>query len=273
MNQKLLKLLIGSLFVFGSAQAQATVFYADNFDALSDGPLDGQGDWTRAPGSVSPNAFPVISGGAVAFEWNDVNDNDPHAVNARGDTLDTGMLFASFTMNVSRAPSAAVVDIDYPGFFSFRNPDGNASRGRIGINPGSTAGTFTLGVSSGSQSQGSYSFSSLDLSPNITYTVVLGYNIDTTGASLWVNPANQSASPVATIEGSNSTQGIRRVVLDIRNRTDRLDDLGAFTLDNLIVATTLGEVGVAAVPEPATVSLLSGLFLLGFVAVRKRIRK
>jgi hypothetical protein len=254
----------------------ATVFYSDNFDGYSDGPLADTANWSRAPSSANPSNYPVISGGAVSFDWNNVSNDTVFAANHTVDSADiveSGMLYASFTFNASRAPSSAVGDVEYPGFFGFRNSDGSATRGRIGINPGSTSGTLSLGVSSGTQQQSGYSFSSIDLSTNTTYTVVLGYNVDTTGAQLWINPANSAATPVVTVAGTNSQRGIRRVALNLRNKVQTNVDLGAFTLDNLVVATTLAEVGVAAVPEPATVSLISGSFLLGLVAFRRRLRR
>jgi hypothetical protein len=254
----------------------ATVFYSDNFDGYTNGPLADTANWSRAPSSANPSSFPVISGGAVSFDWNNVSDDTVFAANHTVDSaniVESGMLYASFTFNASRAPSSAVGDVEYPGFFGFRNSDGSAVRGRIGINPGSTSGTFNLGISSGSQNQSAYTFSAIDLNPNTTYTVVFGYNVDTTGGQLWINPTNSAASPDATIAGSNSQRGIRRVALNIRNKVETNVDLGAFTLDNLVVATTLAEVGVAAVPEPTTVSLISGLFLLGLVAFRRRLRR
>ena len=277
MKTQLNQVALVAMAGWAAVTVQGSPFFSDNFNSYADGPLADTALWSRAPSNADPSGYPTIAGGAVSYNWNTVSNDAPVGANhtvASENQLATGMLYASFTLNVSSAPTTAASAVTYPGFFGFRNSNGSATRGRVGINPGSVAGTFQLGVSSGTSTQDSFTFAGLDLSPNTAYTVVIGYNIDTTAADLWINPANVGASPVASAAGANSVQSIRRIALDLRNRpSSGLVDLGAFTLDDLVVATTLSEVGVAAVPEPSTLSLVSGLFIFGLMAARKRLRR
>lgn len=268
---------LGFLLLLGTSLCSASPFLSDNFDSYSDGLLSGQGSWTRAPSTDDPATQPAVSSGSVFFDWPStaaVNSATNRLV-ASEDQLATGWLYVAFDLRVSVAPTTDVTGLDSlrPGFFALRNSAGSANRGRIGINPGSLADTFTLGVSSGSQLQSSYNFAGSDLNLNTDYTVVLGYNIDTTAAQIWINPADQTALPVASAAGSNSVQSIRRITLGIDNNDGAggFSNMGQFTLDNLMSATTLGEVGVA-VPEPSTYALIFGGIAVGFILLRRRTR-
>jgi len=217
---------------------------------------------------------------AAYYDWNGLSAvmATPSGVrmiygSSSADAIATGSLYASFQLTVTQAPLTDVTGLDSlrPGFFAFSNSTGSAHRGRIGINPGSTTDTFVLGVSSGSQVQSNFSFSTADLALNTPYMVVIGYDTETTAAQLWIDPVDQSAVPVATAAGANTVQGIRRLVLNLDNSDGAggFSQMGQFTLDNLVSATTLAEVGVA-VPEPATYALLFGMLTLGAVLIRRR---
>lgn len=252
-----------------------TVFLGDDFNAYSDAALAGQGSWTRAPITDNPSTHPTVVSGAVLFDWPPSGGVLSYAnYTAASDAiLSAGMVYASFDLMVTVAPSTDVSGLPSlrPGFFSFINSAGSAYRGRVAINPGSTSNTFTLGVSSGSQLQSNFSFSATDLALNTTFKVVVGYNIDTTAAQIWIDPVNQTALPVASAAGANTVQSIRRLALGIDNNdgASGFSNMGQFTLDNLVSATTLAEVGVA-VPEPSTYAFLSGGLALGFILVRRR---
>ncbi|MCD8482748.1 MAG: hypothetical protein LR015_08835 [Verrucomicrobia bacterium] len=104
----------------------------------------------------------------------------------------------------------------------------------------------------------------------------MGYNVETTATQLWIDPANQMAAPVATLAGDLSAASIRRIALGVDTRINDSGALfstlgGEFTLDNLIAATSLTEVGVA-IPEPRVYAALAGIMALGLVLLRRRVR-
>jgi hypothetical protein len=243
----------------------ATIILNEGFD-YPDGPLQGQGTWVRgvmSPSADNPSDYIVVDNGAVRFDWTttDPVNNGVRTFFDPDQTLTTGMLYGIFDFRATQAPQAETEV--RPGFISFASSDGSQQRGFVGLQAGSEAGTFQLGVSPRSQVGTAFSFSQ-DLQLNVTYSVMVGFNIETEATSLWINSTNP-ASVADVIVGTTdlTNNGMRRVNLRMYN-TDGdtgTTNLGIFEIDNLVVTT---------VPEPATYAALLGLLALAMIVRRRR---
>ena len=119
------------------------------------------------------------------------------------------IVFASFTINVSKLPSTA----NGGYFFEFQDTSNNTAC-HIFIDTLNTVvpGTYRLGVgnfaTSFASSSPPYNYP-MDLSTGLTYTVVCAYDIDgdapTAGATLWINPSTQDYQNV--LDGLNTGPG------------------------------------------------------------------
>lgn len=252
---------------FACAQLQATALILDAFD-YDDGPLAGQGDWARGPNtptSDNPSNYIAVNDGAVRFDWttSDSINNVVRKLWPAADVVNTGMIYAIFDFTASVAPQSE--SNVRPGFFSFGNSNGEQQRGFVGLQAGSTADTLQLGISQASQLGGNFSFASVDLDLNTTYTVMIGFDAGTQATSLWIGTTNVNATPAVTIAGSGSNGGLRRANLRLYNfdGDEGTTNLGIFEIDNLLVTT---------IPEPRVYAALVGLLALG-LALRRRARR
>jgi hypothetical protein len=252
-----------SALLFSSAAG--TVLISDAF-TYSNGPLAGNGGWERGPNtptSDNPSNHIVVTNNTVVFDWttsaaiNNVVRNLWTADNA----VTTGSVYAIFDFRVTQAPLSAT-DVR-PGFFSFGNADGSQQRGFVGIQAGSVADTFRLGISQASQLGSSFSFSGTNLSLNTTYQVMVGFDAGTQATSLWINSLNPSDPAAVTIAAAGTNGGIRRANLRMYNSDGGTGttNLGIFELDNLTVTT---------IPEPGVYAAILGLGSLALIANRRR---
>jgi hypothetical protein len=259
-------ILLGFAVAFGSASAFAFTPINETFNYV-DGPLAGQGSWGRGPNSPAsdnPSNYIAVSDNAVRFDWTTSNQLNQLVRNvwASGDVVNTGTIYGIFDLRVLQAPQVAADS--RPGFFSFGNSDGNQQRGFLGLQAGTTADTFQLGVAPDSQLSSNYSFSNSDLAINTSYVVTLGFNVETQDTSLWIGTDDVSQPASLTVAGSGINSGIRRANLRLYNSdgSTGVTNLGIFEIDSLMVTTT-------PIPEPSTYALLFGLLGLGVIGFRR----
>jgi hypothetical protein len=220
----------------------ATVYLEDNF-TYADGPLAGQGPWVRgvaSPSADNPSNHIVVADGAVRFDWTtNTPINNALRVQWAADQLTTGTVYAAFDIQVTEAPQAA--DDVRPGFFSFDRSGGSQLRGLVGLRSGTETGTYQLGVSASSQLGTSFVYAERDLSPGISYRVVVRYNLTTARTDLWIDAEPMANAPAATANGSPG-DGVRRIQLRLYNASaNGLTHLGIFQLDNLMVYTLAAD--------------------------------
>lgn len=212
----------------------------DAFD-YADGPLAGQGGWARGPSSPAsdnPSNHIVVEDGAVLFDWTTAAplNNLVRLIWPAERVVEADWIYATFDLRATEPPQAAP-DVR-PGFFSFGDGSGNQQRGFVGIQAGTTPGTFRIGVSSRSQLGNAFTFAPVDLSPDLTHSVTVGFHAGTEVTALWINPADTEAAPDVYLTGTGTNNGIRRVNLRLYNAGGEggTTNLGVFTLDNLTVS-------------------------------------
>lgn len=221
--------------------AYAAPLVEDSF-AYPDGPLAGNGGWDRGvnePASDDPSDHIAVQNGAVVFDWTTpgAKNNVVRAIWPADDTVQTGMIFAIFDFQASQVP--AEERNVRPGFLSFGNGNGSQQRGLVGIQSGSVAGTYRLGISRESQVGTAFSFAQQDLELNTTYKVMIGFDTTTQATKLWIGTTDADSPPAVEIPGSGSNNGIRRVNLRLYNSDGggSTTNLGIFQIQNLAVTT------------------------------------
>lgn len=233
-----------------AAQAQTTVYSTDfNSPTYSDGPLIGQDGWAIT-GTSTVNPINVANTGTngnvtLTTSGQDVNRTfTPVANPANASSVE---LFADITV-------ASAGTGDY-----FLHLDDGTTTGffdRVYCKAGSVAGTFDLGLGTGSGGTIVYG---ADLNFGTTYSIgaqlnfVAGATNDT--GELFVNGNPYVA---ATTTGTDATQ-----IAGVNLRQGSASSAAGVTVDNISVQVT-------SIPEPATWALM-GIGLL--VGVTKRIRR
>lgn len=258
--------LAAASLVLGSTVVSAALLIDENFDSYSDGPLIGQGDWVRAANFDNPSDNIQVSGGAAYFHWTGLADSFLHGARLDwgGEALTSGSVFATFDLRVIQAPADS--ENLRPSFFTFVSSNGAQERGHVGLKAGSEPDTFQIGVSSSSQAQSAFAFSSENLNINETYQVMVEYQINPGGSSiaqLWLNTTDPLDAPLTIAAAASSAANIRRVNLRMNTAdgSGGVTDLGIFTVDNLQVTT---------VPEPSRYALFFGAAALLFLGFRRR---
>lgn len=263
--KKLLSITLAGLMLV-TIQSAAAVLITDDFTYI-DGPLAGSGDWARgvnSPAADNPSDYISVENNQVKFDWtttDPINNVVRHLWDS-ADQLTTGSAYAIFDFRVTLAPS--VEANARPGFFSFANSAGSAQRGFVGIQAGSSADTFQLGVSANSQLDTNFAFSNMDLVLNTSYTIMVGHDIDASTTSLWIGTTNPALTPIVS-STSGTTADLRRVNLRMYNSDGDVGttNLGTFYLDNLTITT---------IPEPSTYAVLAGLMAMAMI-IRRRFKK
>jgi hypothetical protein len=265
---KLLAVAAGCL-VFQSAQA--SLLFSEAFDYTAANTLANVGNINPSSGLAwSPgNSGMTIGSGNVTYPGlQDLGGNEllmawGSACSATNTfaAVNSGQVYYSFLLNITTGSGAN-------SYLTALNPGGTAPGGS-----GDALNIYIDGANSQAlrmRTAGASEFSATlapKLSLNTTYLVVLEYDFSTTTANLWLNPVPGDVQPVAneTILGTGTVSSIANVGFKSQSTT------GGFTIDNILIGTTWGDVTPAAVPEPSTIAL-AGLGLLGLAARFRRAR-
>lgn len=180
------------------------------------------GKWHHTSGG---NDQVNVTNGAVELNRNETEDvaaTLPISYTSSSGT----MLYAKFSVFVFAPDTLA--NGNY-----FAHLDGGAARARIFMTTnGTVQGKFRLGLANGSNNVSVVW--AVDLNTNQAYTVVMRQVISNATATLWVNPANESASSITAADPATA-QSVNAFAL----RQDT--GIGRFTLDDLVVATSFAE--------------------------------
>jgi hypothetical protein len=147
--------------------------------------------WQHRSGNIIGEC--QVTNGQLQVTADQSEDVSGTLIGAPYSTGSGAVLYAAFKARFLTLPNST------PDYFAHFGS--NPHRGRIYpfIPTNAPFGTFHIGI-------GNSSFSTelpIDLTTNVTYTLVTRYNIDTTTATLWVNPIDES-DPGATTTDSQS---------------------------------------------------------------------
>lgn len=239
-----------------TSKSSATILFSENFNTYSNGTLGAATNgsnvkWTRTSGSAGDE---LISSNRLLM--NDDNGDDAEA--ALTSTVNTGSIYASFSLVGDAADTASGSAGDY--FFTFLNT-GNNQYGRIfAAKPSGTASTkFRIGVSNLSTGTANEVFTANDMTAGNIYTIVVRFDFTSKQTTVWVDPLSEASTSATAnvLADAIATPGTFDSFL-LRQGTS--GSAGDYALDNLLVATTFAEV----IPEPtslATIALVGGMLL------------
>ena len=239
-----------------SGSVTAGVLISDDFP--TDGALDGQ---TPAVGGVWTA---ISSPGGIQVANNRVQLTDSRSGTAESAFagVSSGAVYFGFDMSV--ADPGAYTGTDFEYFAHFDATGGtSAIQSRTDVAAFSAAG-WRPGIAQAAST--AESVWNADLAYGQDYRLVVGYDFSTGRSTLWVDP---TAPTDASIQTTSSATGF--TVEAFRFRQAAADPDQNFSIGSLRVATTFGEVLVAPVPEPATLSLAAiGLAGAGLAIHRRR---
>ncbi|MDR1283694.1 MAG: hypothetical protein LBK99_23180 [Opitutaceae bacterium] len=275
--------------LFLTSTAFATVLYQENFDSYNYAALNGQNGWQQTSsvptGPITNTDHIRINSGKVSWDWttstatNAVIGRD---LFARGDSDGPAIVYTGFTLNVSQAPGTSFDSTDNlnSAFFIFVNgiANGGTNRGLVGIAPGTEDNTFRLSFAVAGSSVNESTLVGSNMNPGTDYRIVIAMDRSAGNNGtyyIWINPGETDSFATALGFGTNSgANSITGIALRMRNSatingvSNSITDMGRFTLDDLIVATTLNEV-LAPVPEPGAWALVLGACSMIAVGARR----
>lgn len=233
-------------FLFMVVPRSDVIFY-DSFNYYADGPLTtvvGGGVWLN--NADTPGGVQVVSN-AVRLSTTNAEEF------IKAPLLGAGTYLASNSVPLYAAMKVTLLALPVPptpannthiGSFLGKGSPG-AMRGRVfASNVGASSGFYRLGIS-GQANTPSIHFP-LDLSTNVTYTVVTSFDQNTGLARLWVNPTNELDTFVESTE-AQTADSIEYYAL--RQRPTSSDAI----IDDLVVATSFD--GALVLPITAAPSL------------------
>ncbi|MBI9072503.1 MAG: T9SS type A sorting domain-containing protein [Melioribacteraceae bacterium] len=234
--KKLVFVLFLLVFTIINIQAQA-LSWEENFNFTSTGNLKTLAtNWESNSGSVpiqviegnlSYSDYPssgigkkiVVKGGAtgrerITREFTSVSENG-------------NSIYVSFLMNIS---SDGLDYMDLDGDY-FLNLDGNALKAKVYVKKSTIMGKYLVGIAKTIVP----TYSSIVLSQNETYLIVLSYNFLTGDdlLKLWINPLLSSTEPLASVTISTGADATELSSLQIRENPKS----GHIDLDGIRVAS------------------------------------
>lgn len=257
-----MKKIVYSLFglLLATANLHATTLFSDSF-TYPNGNLGGQGGWITNNGTT----FPIqVTGGKALLTPTGLDMNAP--LSSPLSLVAGTSFYIGATLNFSAAQAGG----DY--FLNWSTATGSSiliSR----LHARSSGGGFQLGYLETSGSGGSLNYGSTVLNFNQDYRVVVAYNVvagtvnDT--ANVYVDPidyAVESNNTAYLTDIWTSTTAESVTVGSINLRQGATANAPTLSVDNLVVATTFGEM---VVPEPSSAALVAlGVMALGVIRRR-----
>jgi len=308
-----LALIAAAMFTaFSSTPASASLLIYEPFDYTPSGSaIIGQTDiyspgsptWARAgtaaavvhqvttPSLPAPSGYPASVGNAGLMlggpAGGDFNEYARMSLGAQYGASST--LFYSLLLDVPNIAGLTTahsnLNANNDGIIAFNNNTGAGTKpsiwaGELTMRLGASSSLFNLGVRA-SQTAASTTYWSADLTPGLTYLVVVGYTSSATPgtgglSSLWINPSSATFGAPVAPAADGSTVGS----MNATGSNDHVDSLiigagiaaGAdptqTIIDEIRVGTTWGEV----VPEPSALVLagLGALSLVSWSRARRR---
>lgn len=251
--------LFPAALAFAALPASATILLTDSFE-YQDGLLQttGAANWTEVDFSGGTGAAGnlTVANNAVSFVNDAATTRRIVYQSPLSSTVSSGLVYFSYTFNAS----AASTTTGGQRIAGLGDGTTESMRGQVWLKTGSAADTFILGITNSSGSSGVAAWWGTDLAVNTDYQVVVEYNRTAGTSQLWINPVSIASSSIT----DGTTSGSNRSAMVLYNRTNV--NLGSYTIDDLLVATTFEEV----VPEPEAFALLAGIPVLILVLVRRR---
>jgi hypothetical protein len=257
---KLHSTLFAGAVVLAAIPSSATILLTDSF-AYADGLLQttGSANWTTSDYSGGTGAAGNlnVAGGAVSF----VDDADTTRrivyQSPLSEPVTSGTVYFSYTFNASAASTTS----GGQRISGLGDSTTESMRGQVWLKAGSAAGTFLLGITNSSGSGSAAVWWGSDLVINTDYQVVVEYDRSAGTSQLWLDPVSIASTSIT----DGTTSGSSRSSMVLYNRTNV--NLGSYSIDDLVVATTFAEV---AVPEPSLFALLASLPAFMLVIIRRR---
>jgi len=251
--------------------ALATPVFSDDFNSYASGNLVGQGPWTQT-GTVATS--PIQATGTQAVLG--TTGQDAYAPFSGGPiTLTDGTsLYAGLTLDVTAAQAAG----DY--FLHFTPTAGNTSLFPDRLFAKSSGSGYVLGWVETTGGGALPTYGTTVLSYGTSYKVVMAYN-DVAGTlndsgTLYVNPTDLSieANNTAYLTKTwTSTLPEGETFAAINFRQGTAANAPSVIVDDLNASQTFSEVATftaAPIPEPQTLALVAGGFVLLALRFRRR---
>ncbi len=256
MNHSPKKTVIVLIAMLGAASIGNSQVLVDETFTYADGSLASVsgGAWTEFSGTGGQ----TIVSGALSLDDNFSGDNERSFAEQS-----SGTVFYSLKFNaLSSDQPSSTTDGGY--FIGFNSGSTFYSR-LVAYRPsGSTAGTFTLGVTS--HSSGTTTDWGAELLLDSTYSLVVSLNLSTGDSTLWIDPASSSSASVVST-GVGPISAVDSIGTRISGTSN-----GDKTIDDLVVGLKFSDVSGAAVPEPSAYSVVfAGLIFARVISRRRRI--
>ena len=220
------------LFLLFSALAATTLaepLALDGFN-YSDGPLVevSSGLWRHHSGGTTGEVS-VVNGAVQLTQAATEDVNLPWTPPA---ATNNATWYARFIVQFSELPKGSS-----GGYFAHFKDGGNGFRCRIfGTTNGAAPGCLRLGISNGANA--ATNLAATDLSLWTAHTILCRYDGGTGASALWVDPAEIPGEPVLA---DDVVKSVAPVAFALRQS----DGIGSLSVDDLQLATTLGDLGFA----------------------------
>lgn len=267
--------IIVAAFVLGLSTPLIAQTIADDFSTTGNlvgtTPDSGVGTWTQ----ISSTATPALSvaGGFLTLS---AGSGQNAQVNFSSSDLSSGTIYVGITFSVASG-TISTTSGNISTFFGFRSGTAASGSYEVGVGlfrPNSTAQTagalstntsqFQLGFGSGtSLTNGGTRWGSVS-SVTTSYRAVIGWNLATDSAQLWIDPTSSSSTSITISSGlTGTTRGIY-----VRQGAATS---GQINLSNLELSTDFNTAaGISAIPEPSTYATIVGaLALIGVIYKRR----
>jgi hypothetical protein len=243
----------------------------DNFNTYADGDITTSSGGAWAVQSTGSPTIQISSGAAVINQAVFSPASNERVARSLGATFSTSggnpsTVYAAFDANWSQLPLSTT------GAYFLNFGTGTSSTatfyGRVGATVnGAATGSFRVAVANANWSSANEVTYPQDLSFNVTYEIVVKYDLNTRDTTLWINPTSAGSTSVTATDAGVGVQGdITAVSLRQGVTNTGHGAPGELTLDNLAVGGTF----ISVVPEPGAYAAAFGAGLTVFGLWRRR---